>query len=267
MTLTLSNPHWADLTNGHRQWLAQFNPAHGDEWEKLLKNDVEAAICEAAFREFLEKHKVHVTPNQTRSSSGRIPDFYCVKDEQGFYVDATCIKIETAVKKTGINYEPKRELTPFNLRAMTQLVQSECSGKASQFADLDAPGLLAIGTFHSFVAIGHFCKGRADDILTGDIQFVRTVNLSTGQLETPTYERTQLNHAAFLRPDKSQQIGYARSSISGILLCGLGTLPGQCVGLLHQNPVRPFARSLLPQIEFCEVDINHDTKVLTTAWS
>jgi hypothetical protein len=266
MPLTLSNPYWAALADEHRRWLAPFDSQHLKNWERMLRADIEAALCEAGVRHRLEELGVAVEPNERLAGACGGPDFRCVSGAGKFYIEVTCIQIATAEEKTGIKDEPKREFAPFNVMGMAEAVFSECVGKAAQCANLDAPALVAVGTFHSTAAMVGFEKVLVNSVLTGKTMMAWNIDISTGNQVGDTYQTTELHKAAFLRPDNTQEIGYARSSISGVLLCGLGTLPGQCLGVLHPNPARPFDPSALPGIEFGEVEIDRDSRQLRVHW-
>jgi len=272
MTLTLSNPYWTALADEHRQWLSRFNSQYRKNWERMLNADIEAALCEASVRRRLEDCGVTVDPNESLTGTCGSPDFRCVRGDSHFYVDATCIEITTAEVRTGIREttgtrkEWKLEFAPYNIMGMTDAVFAECKGKAAQCANLDGPALVAVGTFHSTAAIFGFKKVLVNYILSGEIKMAWDIEISAGQRIGTAYHTTALRKAAFLRPDHYQEIGYARSSISGLLLCGLGTLPGQCLGVLHPNPARPFAPALLPGIEIGEVQIDVASKQLRVRW-
>ncbi len=150
---------------------------------------------------------------------------------------------------------------------MTEAVFAECVNKAPQCGGLDAPALVAVGTFHATAAMIGFKKVLVRGMLTGKTQMTWDIDIQTGQQVGDTYETTALQAAAFLKPDKTQEVGFARSSISGVLLCGLGTEPGQCLGVLHPNPARPFDPALLPGIEFGEVEIDRGSGQLRVRWS
>jgi len=150
---------------------------------------------------------------------------------------------------------------------MTEAVFSECVSKAAQCGDLDGPAVVAIGTFHTTAATIAFNRPLVDCVLTGKTALAGNIDIRTGTMAGPSYQTTAIAKAAFLKPDKTQAVGYARSSISGLLLCGLGSLPGQCVGLLHPNPERPFDKSMLPDIAFGEVEIRWTFGELRVKWT
>lgn len=93
------------------------------------------------------------------------------------------------------------------------------------------------------------------------------IDVSTGQQVGETYLSTELYSSAFLKPDKTEAIGYARSSISALLLIGVGLAPPKVLGLLHPNPARPFDPHTLPQIEFGKVEIDRNSGHLQVSWA
>jgi len=75
-------------------------------WGKLCKNDLEAALCEACFWDLLIKSNVDVKPNVDLSGKDSSPDFVCIKDGKKFYVEVTCIRINSATKATNLTDRP-----------------------------------------------------------------------------------------------------------------------------------------------------------------
>jgi hypothetical protein len=69
---------------------------------------------------------------------------------------------------------------------------------------------------------------------------------------SPTRISLRFASAAFLRPDKTQEVGFARCSISGLLLVKPGS--PQILGVLHPNPARAFVPACLPAVEFGQVE-------------
>ena len=206
-----------------------------------------------------------VEPNESLSGNGG-PDFRCEAGADHFYVEVTCITIANAEKKTQIGVEPNPEATPFNVMGMTEAIFAKCMDKAPQCANLDGPALVAVGTFHPNAAMFAFGKTLVGCSLTGKTKIAWDINIKTGHQVGGIYQITELDAAAFLCPDKSQEVGYARSSISGVLLCSLGISPIKCLGVLHPNPGRPFDPALLPDIEFGEVQIDRTSKSLRVHW-
>lgn len=252
------------LADEHRQWLSQFDPQYLANWEKLYAADYEAALTEAGVRRLLQRHEVTVEPNEKLTGACGGPDFCCTAGEWHFYVEVTCISIDTAERKSGIEVGP-REFSPFNLMGMTEAIFAECQNKAPQCANLDGPALVAVGTFHSTAAMVGFDKVLVNCVLTGKTKMAWDINIQTGE-ESETYQVTELKAAAFLRPDKAQEVDFARNSISGVLLCAVGLGSMRTLGVLHPNPARPFDPALLPKIEFGQVEIDRSSKQLRVHW-
>ena len=242
------------LADEHRRWLSSFDFRHSAKWETLYRHNYEAAMTEAGVRRLLQLHCVIAEPSEKLDGDCGGPDFRCSVAALRFYVEVTCISIATAQRKTEIS----------NITGMTEAIFNECINKASQCADLDAPVLLAIGTFHDTAAMTGFDKMFVNMALTGQTKMAWDINPATGQ-ESDTYHLTEFKRAAFLRPDPAQIVGFARCSISGLLLINLGSL--RTIGVLHPNATQRFDPMALPDIEFGRVEIDRDSGQLFTTWS
>lgn len=260
----LTNPYYAELADEHRQWLSAFHSQHTTDWNNLLGNNVEAALCEAVVRQGLQRNGIAVEPNASLTGSQRQPDFKCsTPTGQVFYVEVACISETNAADKTGIQ-DGTPGIQAFDPAGIARAVNAKCREKASQCANLSDPCLIAIGTFHSMAAMVGFKKLAANFILTGRAQLTWTIDTGTGSQVGDTRNTTTLQDAAFLAPDASS-IGFARSSISGLLLAS-ASLEAPWLGLLHPNPVRPFDPSWLADIEFGKVAVDQATNQLQTVW-
>jgi hypothetical protein len=110
-------------------------------------------------------------------------------------------------------------------------------------------------------------KVLIEGLLTGRTGLAWDVDDETGQQVGEAYQVTELKAAAFLRRDPVLDLGFARNSISGVLILGLGSLPGRCLGVLHPNPARRFDTALLPGIEFGSVEIDQELGRLRVCWT
>ena len=263
MALSWPNPYWDELADEHRKWLSAFDPQYTRNWEKLLNADDEAAMAEARVRHILQGYGIVVEPNEDLAGDTRRPDFRCSSALEKFYVEVTCISKEMATAKTGIPDEP-HGVTPF--RPLNDAVFAKCKGKASQCGNLDGPALLVVGTFHTFAAMASFDRPAVDWLLTGKPKMAWDIDMRTGKQVGDDYQVTELYSAAFLRPDKTQEVGFARSSLSGLLLVGLGSEPPRMIGVLHPNPACPFDPSVLPQIEFGQVELDRQSRQMQVSW-
>ncbi|QGQ23934.1 hypothetical protein F1728_15140 [Gimesia benthica] len=265
MQFPLSNPHWRKLIGEHREWLSQFDPQHLANWDILFtKNNDEAAMCEARVRRLLQLQGVTVTPNENLNESGKQPDFRCSKDGHVFYVEVTCISIQKVIEETNLPLIPEQRAR--NYSSLNNSVWSACKGKAIQCSGMNHPTILAIGTFHIWASSICMNKDHVEELLTGEGRIAWQMDENTGGNAGEVYQSTSLYSAVFLRPEKTTEIGFARSSISGLLLCGLGVEPPNVFSILHPNPSRPFKKDLLSDIEFCEVAINSQDRSLSVSW-
>lgn len=251
------------LADEHRQWLSAFDPQYLANWEKLLNADDESAMTEASVRRMLEYYGVSVEPNEDLTGSQQSLDFRCFVNCSKFYVEVTRISIDKATQKTGISQEPSG-FTPF--QSLNNAIFQACIGKAKQCSSADAPVLLAIGTWHSFAAMASFQKPWLNMLLTGKTGMTWNIDTATGEQVGETFQSTELHSATFLKPDSSEEIGLARSSISGLILFGAGLSPPKVMGVLHPNPTHPFDPSTFPKIEFGHVTIEKPTKTLHVSW-
>ena len=141
-----------------------------------------------------------------------------------------------------------------------------CVGKAKQCADAPYPTLLAVVTFHYGATVFCFDKSDISELLTGVTHMRVSLNTGPDRKAGEAYYATEFCSAVFLRPDSSERVGFARNSISALLLCGLKTRPPKTIGVLHPNPARPFNPANLPQIEFGEVAIDRNAGQLHVTW-
>lgn len=253
---------YSDLIEEHRTWLKPFGKQRLDKWGNLLQNNSEAAICEAATRQLLSSYGVIVKPHENIASGGA--DFLCKRDNKCFYVEATCITKEKATKKTNLTDRPS--VGYYGL--LTKAILGEICNKIPQCSNLNEPCIIAIGTLHFQAGCRCFNKHAAEQSLTGTTFITATINTETGDIVREPYEATDLQNSVFIRPIKisPNEIEYARSPISAVLLCPFGSLPTKVIGAIHPNPNHAFDRTLLPQIEFCRLAEGYQTGQFAVEW-
>jgi hypothetical protein len=265
---TLSDSYVAEITS-HRKWLSVFEPERLRRWEQLLASNEEAALCEACVREFLQKHVDRMEPAEQLDSGG--PDFACSVGEERFYVEATCLTMDVVSKHTGLpaNFDPNAG--PRNYCDLTALIKAEASNKTPQCSGLDAPCLLAVGTFH-FEASG-LCgdEHHSANVLTSNTGISMRFDPELGEAVGDMVPSTDLRHSSVLRKGKTSLVESARRPISGFLVCGFGcTVRGgewPVLGAMHPDAARPFTRALLPAVRFCELEPGFEHGVLTPRWT
>jgi hypothetical protein len=260
---------YANEIGGHRKWLRSFDEGYASKWEKLLKADPEAAICEAATRELLQQHNVTVEPNEDLSLGG--PDFLCTRSNNKFYVEVTCISKQAATESTGLIDHPLGTFSDddWAYEDMTKRIFNEVRKKTSQGVGLDKPYIVAVCTLH--LSAGHVCFDEygAEELLTATPCYTALIDKETGKFEEEPYEKTNLSNSVFIRFSRSStnEIEYARNPISAVILCGFVCYTTQVVGILHPNPNNVFDRDFLPCIKFAKLaDRCLDTCKLKVEW-
>lgn len=263
MLESLLKEAYSKLIDKHRKWISFFSKQRLNRWENLLKANPEAAICEAAIRELLSGCGVNIKPHEDVSSGG--PDFLCVKNNNRFYVEVTCITKEKVTRVTTLNDSPKGDTY---YRLLTKAFWGELCNKVPQCSNLDASCIVAISTLHYQVGARCFGKHAADDLLTGTSRISMKFDHEQATGMGDIYESTDLRDSAFIRFDKTLtgQIEFARNPISAVLLCPFGCLPTKVIGVLHPNPNYKFDRSLLPNIKFRRLAKGYETNLLQVEW-
>jgi hypothetical protein len=265
----LTDAYFPVLCN-HRRWYDAYSRhEHMRRWEGLLIEQPEAAICEAVLREELEKYVDVVFPYEDLSKGG--PDFKCYQKtrfgQRHFYVESCCLTIQSVEAATGLPSKPTEK--HFHYGLLTERFRAAAKGKASQMADLDAPGLVALGTLHFMASALCFDHRAGEMVLTSEPKITQRLNSVTGDPIGGIYLSTDMKKAAFQRPnptDSSAMIDGSRS-VSGLLLCPFGHAgPYKLHGVLHPNPVRPFDVAMLPGIFFSELLTDSNGVGVTYRW-
>lgn len=250
------------LADEHRQWLSEFDPQYLVNWDRLFNADDEAAMTEAAVRRLLQVHGVTVEPNEDLTGTGQSVDFRCAREASIFFVEVTRISKAKATATTGIDEEPGFSA----YGPMNDAIFEACRKKARQCSSADGPVLLAIGTWHAIAAMATFRKFELGMLLTGETKLSWNVDVSTGHQIGDSYQTTELFSAAFLRPDPTQEVDFARNSIAGLLFVANAIREKKTLGIIHPNPAREFDVSLLPDIEFGRVEMDRATRRLHVRW-
>lgn len=249
------------------KWLEQYKDHHAKAWAQRYNNDPQAAMCEAMFWGVLHDCGVNVEPGEAPSSNPRrFPDFRCYKDDECFYVEVTCLRIDSVIKHTNLEEDlPPRGVAQLYSN-LNSAIFNEVRQKTPQCANLNAPTLVAIGTFHFYASSVCVEKRHIEGLLTGDSMISWQIDTQEGSMIGEPFLSTQLEHAAFLKLNGTSEIAKARQPVSGILVGGFGCSPPNVLGLMHPFAIRPFHRQLLEKIEFCRL-LKDDTKhTLSAEW-
>ena len=246
----------------HVQWLVQQKKGYEAKWKRLFSSDPEAATCEAVARYILAANVDCVQPADDPGTGG--PDFVCFVGKNKFYVEVTCLTVDAVTKATGIqNCQPSGAS---NFSLLTDTIKYECGSKAAQCANLDAPCLLFLGTFH-FWSMSCFERCYLEQCLTGSTEISWLVNPQTGNAATAPVHSTSLNNSVFVRPDgEKRQIEPARKTISGMLIANMALKEPQVNGLLHPDAARPFDPDLLSRIPFGKLTQEYSKGSFSVTW-
>lgn len=256
------------VMNAFIQWIEQpyFNQQHARNWAQLYKCDPEAAMCEATFWAVLSDCGVTVTPNADLTGRSPSPDFLCFKNGVKFYVEVTCIQTETATRETALQSIPAGKSATSYYRPLNDAVFRQCVNKTPQCANLDAPCLVGVGTFHFQGSVLGVRKHFVESLLTGEPSIAMDFDEHAGRCVGDPYEITQFGSATFTRNSKIKGIEHSRRPISGLLLGGLGCDPVHVLGVLHPSPVREFDPDMLCRIPFCRQKIDLQAGIVSTEW-
>jgi hypothetical protein len=262
--------HEGQLIADHRSWLSDFDARHLKVWNDELTSSPESALCEAAIRDVMQGLGCIVEPfadltGKQGVGSEERPDFRCSKSAEAFYVEVANISIAKAIELTHLPhpYELNRPATSVGM--LTKAVFGKAQKKTTQCSQ-DLPTLLAVGTFHTAASLHSMDRFCANSLLTGEPNITWNVNTATGESVGPIWQSTDLKYASFIKPGACSIVN-VRRSISGILLCGFGTIPARIIGILHPEADRPFNPDLLPKIPFGRVRIDLVRSMLLTSWA
>lgn len=263
MMRDLLSDYAAEITE-HREWLRKQPGNRLKKWNDQLGQSPESAICEAMVCAFLDTERIRVMPNEDPSSGG--PDFLCHAGDDRFYVEVTCVTADKVTSSSSLSNQPQEACY---YSSLTHVFRGELSGKVSQCSRLDYPCLVAVGTLHLQGGVLCFGQRAVEDLLTGTPKMTMKCNTALGETVGDPYETTSLADSAFVRFEKgsSSKVGFARTPISGVLLCAFGYANPCVFGALHPNPNHRFDRALLPSVRFAKLaDKCLETGELAIEW-
>lgn len=246
-------------------WIKRHGDHHAKAWAHRYRSDPEAAMCEAMFWGVLQDCGVTVEPAEAPCGSRRFPDFRCHKDGEHFYVEVTCLGIDSVAKHTSLVHTPS-EGGAQCYSNLNSAIFNKVRQKTTQCASLDAPALVAVGTFYFQASSICVQKHHIESLLTGDSMISWLIDTHTGSMVGDPFLSTTLQSAAFLKLQGTSDVAEARQPVSGLLVGGFGCSPPHVLGLLHPYATRPFHRQLLDPIEFCRLLRDDTKKTLSTEW-
>jgi hypothetical protein len=177
--------------------------------------------------------------------------------------------IDTATKESKLDDVPHKQKGTF-YSLLTEQYFNKAKNKVTQFKNLNAPCMIAIGTLHFQAGALCFDKKSAEEMLTGKPFITSSINTQTGEAVGNPHNSTSLEGALFLKTRSiicdEPLIRPIRQTVSAVLLCPFGTHPVKCLGILHPKPNYEFDRSLLPRIKFCRLKVGWESGILTPEW-
>ena len=250
----------------YAKWLERFDPRHAAQWGKLCNDNLEAATCEALFWGILGAHDVEVEPNASLDEALPAPDFRCKKNGFEFYLEVTCIQIDTATKRTGLRHPPKPGASHYSL--LNGAICHECIQKTKQCASVDAPCVLGIGTFHCHASASCITETFMEWLLTGEESIGVVFDPQLGQIVGEPYPVTELRCATFFNRLRDDAVpSTARSPISAVVVGGFVKPRPNVFGVLHPEPLHEFDRSVLHHIPFCRLRPGYESGKMSSEWS
>ncbi len=217
-------------------WIEQpcFDRQHARNWAHLYNADPEAAMCEATFWAVLADCGVVLEPNADLTGRKAAPDFRCRKGSQTFYVEVTCIQTRTATRKTSLDPTPADGAGEFG--HLNDAIVEECRKKTPQCANLDAPCLLAVGTFHFQASTLAVQALFMEWLLTGETAIGWDFDPQLGRGVGDPYQVTSFRSASFSRLSKLVGVEHIRHPISALLVGGLGCEPPRLFRITASEP-------------------------------
>ena len=246
-------------------WIEQFDLRHARAWAHRYKADPEAGTCEAMSWGVLTDCGVAVEPNADLTGAKKAPDFVCRKDDRKFYVEVTCIRIDTASEHSAL--PPVFTPGARTYRPLNDAIFAEVTAKTPQCANLDAPCVLAVGTFHYHASVSCIRKTFVEWLLTGETSIARYFDPRRGEAVGRPFQSTNLKSATFLKPSPLIGVEPARKPISAVVVAGFGCTPPHVYGVIHPYPVHEFVPNLLDIIPFCRVKYDIRKAIITTEWT
>jgi hypothetical protein len=257
-----------DTIARHRTWLDRFPAAYRAKWEQQFASAEESAMCEAHVREVLEANGAEVSPADDPAAGG--PDFRCTVAGRHFYVEVTCLTRDVVTRWTNLEPSLPASRGPRSYNDLTALVRQKASKKAVQCSELDAPCLLALGTFDIRASVVCVDELHIQHILTSHTGIGMAFDGEIGESVGPVRHIVNMRDSSVLRLGGYGALETCRKPISGFLICGFGSevwrkdFPVR--GLLHPDAVRPFPRELLPRIRFCRLLPGYGRGELQPVW-
>ena len=227
-----------EIVESFKQYLEVKYPSHLPQYTGRLNGEQFGARAEAVMYSALRQECEEVLIAESPSHGGL--DFLCTVDEREFLVEVTALAPDVVSERSSLY--PDDPVGSFSL--LTHTLRNRVSRKTRQMAGSAVPRVLAIATEHDWggVLLGPL---GAQSLLASDLQ----IAVPVGGAEADHMSATNLADSAFFRPGEGG-VESCRRSVSAVLLVAIGGGKCEMVGVLHPDPVHPFAYGLFPQVPF-----------------
>ncbi len=253
----------ADVANSYIAYLEAHRPEALKKFLERLKASSDAAQAEAVVFSFLQWQGTNPTVAEDVSSGGA--DFLCRPSNcDPFYVEVSSIDAEATAHHSSWPAVVRDGISGGSFRLITDQLHRKIVKKADQLRNLPAAGVLALTNSH-IGAMALMGRHAATCLMVSDYK----ISYRLGDDPNNFRNVTDLKRSVFFRPDKRRgEITACRRSVSAALLMSISDLMTSAVGLLHPNPLIPFAASALESVPMLSVtNWPERASGIKTAWS
>lgn len=148
---------------------------------------------------------------------------------------------------------------------MNEGIRGEIINKTAKCANLDAPCVLGVGTFHyhaSTVAV----KKSFIEWLHTDACISLGFDPRAGQIVAEPYQVARRRKSVFVQLFDGGGVAHVRRPISALLVGGFGCEPARIFGLLNPAAAHEFDPGLLERIPFCVETTNLSQGEVSVEW-
>jgi len=228
----------------YRKWLeSQSTSACKRFLTRIASQDErlsEGALGEALAWNWLEPRTDKVQLNEDESTGG--PDFVCACEDRSYLVEVSTLTTDAVANATALPEFPT--LGPRWYRSLTRAILRKVIHKSPQASDLDLPYVLFIPTVHFQASTILVSTAHLEHILVGSTGIGGAFDPVDGVIGNLQNVAT-LDHPCFF---ETRTLHPTRRHMSAVLVGGFGFVPPDCTigGVLHPDPIRPFAPICLP---------------------
>lgn len=222
-------------------YLSHNYPKQLSAFDGRFRSDHEAAVTEAVVFRFLRE--ISRNPHVFEDSSTGGPDFECTIGGRPCLVEATCLRVTSVEKASGISdnfRQGAQAFAPLTTRVFRKVLEK---GARRQLDGFTVPRILCIASSHTHAPL-LFSRHAATNLLTGD----PLITFSIDDPASESYLTTPLKNSLFFRIGNDGQLESCRRSISAVLLVAVGVLSCGVVGILNPDAENPITASMLPKL-------------------